>query len=63
MDRMTGITSTENHQIVVAATRVAAAAPLKQGQYVHAAQVPWTLIHELREALNAADVDWRRWKS
>jgi hypothetical protein len=39
--------------IVSLAVRISRAAPRKQGQYVSKAGVPWTLIHELRAALDA----------
>lgn len=41
--------------VIDVARRIAAMAPAKQGQYVTKAGVPWTLVHELREALEALD--------
>jgi len=46
-------------RIVRAAAEVANRAPETQGQYVHAAKIPWRTIHELRDALDALDVTWR----
>jgi hypothetical protein len=39
--------------ILSVAERIADAAPKRQGKYVYAAQIPWSLIHELRAALEA----------
>lgn len=39
---------------------IAAAAPKKQGQHVYSAQVPWALIHQLRERLDAMGIEWRQ---
>jgi hypothetical protein len=47
-------------RVLNAAVAVAAAAPLKRGKYVVSAQVYWSLIEELRDALDALGVEWRR---
>lgn len=49
---------TPEYTLWIAAIDVAHAAPLKQGQYSHTAQVPWTIIHEVRAALEAVGIDW-----
>ncbi len=46
-------------RVLDAAVGVAQAAPAKPGRYVFAAQIPWTRIHELREALDALGIEWR----
>lgn len=38
---------------------VAAAAPMKKGATVFAAQIPWSRIERLRNALDAAGIEWR----
>lgn len=35
------------------------AVPLKRGQHVFAASVPWDVIDRLRAAVEAVGVDWR----
>jgi hypothetical protein len=42
-----------------AARKVAAYPPAKPGQYVSDAKVYWPLIIELRDALDAAGIEWR----
>ena len=53
---------TPSYQLWLAAIDVALEAPLSQGTHVHAAQIPWTVIHELRAALDALSIDWRKYK-
>jgi len=50
-------------EVWVAAIDVALEAPLKQGKYVGKAGIPWEVIHELRAALDAAGIDWRKHKA
>lgn len=47
-------------RLLRAAARVAANAPAKQGAYVGSAKIYWPYIHELRAALDAADIPWRK---
>lgn len=51
--------SAEQRRVIVAAIEVAIAAPDQQQRYAFAAKVSWTRIHELRDALEAAGIDWR----
>jgi pyruvate-formate lyase-activating enzyme len=53
------LSSDELRAVVVTAAFAAAAPPLKRGAYVHAAQVPWSRIEALRDALDAAGIDWK----
>jgi hypothetical protein len=41
------------------AVAVAQAAPKRKGFYTFAAQIPWTTINDLRDALDAAHIKWR----
>lgn len=43
----------------IASIEVATAAPWKRGTDVHAASIPWTLILDLRAALEAVGIDWQ----
>lgn len=38
---------------------IAGAAPARQATYTSSAKVSWQLIHELRDRLDAAGIDWR----
>lgn len=53
---------TPEHDLWVAAIDVAVTAPLRKGEYVHAALVPWSLINDLRSSLDALGIDWRKVK-
>ena len=46
-------------RVLDAAIEIARAAPRKQHHYAWSAQIPWTLIHELRGALTALDIPWQ----
>lgn len=46
-------------RILDATIAVARSAPAKRGQNVHAAQIPWSKIIELRDALDHAEIEWR----
>jgi hypothetical protein len=46
-------------RVLDAAISVATAAPEQKGASVFAAQIPWTRITELREALDALGIEWR----
>lgn len=50
---------TPEFELWVSAIDVAHAAPLKRGTYSHTAQVPWTIINEVRAALEAVGIDWK----
>jgi hypothetical protein len=58
MTDATELTEDQVTELVHAALSVAVAPPLKKGQYVYNAQVPWTRIDRLRRALSAIGVDW-----
>jgi len=53
-------TKTDAERLVDLAARIARYAPAKQGNYVHRAGIRWTLIHELRNTLDALGVEWRK---
>jgi hypothetical protein len=53
---------TPEYGLWIAAIEIAASAPLHQGQNVGVAQVPWPRIHELRQALDELELDWREVK-
>jgi len=53
------LTQDQLRDILNAAVMVAEAAPLKGGQYVFAAKIPWNRIKRLREALDAAGIAWK----
>ena len=46
-------------RVLDVAIMIARRAPAKQGTNVFAAQIPWALIHELRQALDDLDVPWK----
>lgn len=46
--------------LVYAATMIAAGAPEKPGANVSKAQIPWSRITELRNALDLIGADWRK---
>jgi hypothetical protein len=46
-------------RVLDATVAVARAAPAKPGTNVHAARISWSKITELREALDAAGLEWR----
>lgn len=46
-------------EIVLVAGIIANRAPAKQGNYVFASKIPWSVIHRLRRALDDAGIDWR----
>ena len=47
------------HRILGIALRLAAYPPVRKHEHAYEARVPWRLIHELREALSDAGVDWK----
>lgn len=47
-------------QIGISGIDIAAYAPDKQHKHTYSAKVPWALIHELRDRLDAAGIDWRQ---
>lgn len=47
-------------RLLDATIAIARGAPAKQGTNVYSAQVPWSRIHELRDALDGAGIVWRR---
>jgi hypothetical protein len=49
---------TPEYEVFVAAIEIAAYGPLKPGQHVFAAKVPWTRLMRLRDALTAAGIPW-----
>lgn len=51
-----------SQRIIALALQIAAAAPRKHGRYAYGANIPWRLILELREALEAAGIDWDGFK-
>jgi hypothetical protein len=53
---------TPEYRLWVAALDVAVWAPLEQGIAARA-QVPWRLIHELREIFEELNIDWRATKA
>jgi hypothetical protein len=46
-------------RVLDAATAIANRAPVAPGKYVTDAKIPWRLIRELRDALDAMEVEWR----
>jgi hypothetical protein len=46
-------------RVLAAAITIARRAPQRRGSYVSHALIPWPLIEELREALDAGGVEWR----
>jgi hypothetical protein len=50
-------------RLIAAAIQVAADAPARRGTYVSSALVPWSDIELLRDALDAAGIDWRKIKN
>jgi hypothetical protein len=46
-------------EVMVAAVSIARAAPVKQNGGVSKAQIPWTLIDDLRAALDELGIDWK----
>lgn len=58
---MTGVVSMSDKELlelVLAARAVAEAAPPKAGTYVSDAKIPWRRIRRLRDALDAAGIEW-----
>jgi len=47
-------------QLLDVAVAIAGYAPKRQNKYTHCANVSWKLIHELRDALDAVGVEWRK---
>lgn len=54
--------SAELQEVLAAALEVAAAPPLAQHETTFSALVPWHKVRRLREAVEAAGYDWRRYK-
>jgi hypothetical protein len=50
-------------RVMGCALRIAARPPLKHGPTTFAASVPWSMIEELRDAIDELGVDWREWKA
>lgn len=59
---MTPPKGTPEYELWIAATEVAASAPLRAGTHSFSAQVPWYLIKQLRDALDQLGIDWREVK-
>lgn len=56
------MTKREHHKRLAAdALEVAAAAPLRCNAAY--AQIPWRLVHRIREDLDAAGIDWQQFKA
>ena len=53
---------TPEYNLWLAAIDISIAAPMKKGSYSHSAQIPWTMIHALRDALDDLGIDWRAQK-
>lgn len=47
-------------RVLDVAAKIARDAPKKRGQYVSHALVYWNDINDLRDALDALGIDWRR---
>lgn len=61
-DRFEFAEGTPEYDLVITACEVAIRPPLERHPHTFAARVPWSLITELRERLDALGVDWRRAK-
>ncbi len=53
---------TPEYDLVIAAIEVAMRPPLQPHPHVVDAKVPWKLITDLRERLDALGIDWRKAK-
>lgn len=47
-----------SERVIAAAKAIAAAAPATHSQYTATSHVAWPLLHELRDALTEAGIDW-----
>lgn len=52
----------EQRRLAAIALELAAVAPLRRGQNVYAAQIPWSLIERARDELDGAGFDWRAFR-
>ena len=50
----------EGRSLTGIAVAIAQAAPAKANTYAYRAGIPWSLINELRTALDRQGIDWRR---
>lgn len=50
---------TPTQRAIATAIEIATWPPLRRESYTSSAKVPWLLIEELRERLDAAGIDWR----
>lgn len=50
---------TPEYELWLCSIDVAHAAPLKKGQNVRSASIPWRTIEALRSALDALDIPWK----
>ncbi len=46
-------------RILSTSIAIARSAPAKRAKYVSSAQIPWDLIEQLRDHLDAARIEWR----
>jgi hypothetical protein len=54
---------TPEYELWLCAIEVAVAAPWKQGTHSYSAQIPWNNVNNLRQALDALGIDWRKTKT
>jgi hypothetical protein len=47
-----------SERVIAAAVAIAAASPATHSRYTASAHVAWPLLHELRDALTEAGIDW-----
>ena len=51
--------STPEQDLLSIAEKIARRAPVRQGQYVSFAKIPWYLITDLRDTLDRLGIDWQ----
>lgn len=54
------MTTAQLQAVLRAALELAADAPARQAAHTYTATVPWVDVNRLRDALEAAGVDWRK---